>query len=244
MSLNRLLSILGVSGGAGAPLPDALYVAQGAAAGGNGSHGSPFNTLADGLVALAGLGVNFGCLLVSPGDYSAESVLQWAGAGALMLKGYAAGVPFPDPFAGPNPQVQLPSITASNGFPDLYLDNVTLALSQQFNNFTNIFGVGSELQSVLAGNGNLWLRDSRVVGSLIAGGVRLWGCEVQTDTSLHVAGTSLELVGTKLLSFAGPIVFDDAPGVVTVDSYSNFYLVDLSVAITNGTKLVASDVTP
>ena len=230
----------------GAPLPDALYVAQGAATGGNGSIGAPFQTLADGLLALANLGVNFGCLLISPGDYSAEGVLAWNGTGALMLKGYSAGVPFPDPFASPNPQVQLPSITAAIGFPDLYLDNVTSALTQQFNNFTNISGVGCELQTVLTG-GNLWLRNSRMVSSMNVGGdVRLWNCEVQTDSDWHVSGSSVELVGTKIISFgAANIVFDAAPGVVTVDSFSNFYFVALGpIPITNGTKSVAADLTP
>ena len=228
------------------PLPDALYVAQGAAPAGDGSIAKPFQTMADGLLALANLGVSFGCLLISPGDYSGEGVLQWTGAGALMLKGYSAGVPFPDPFAAPNPQVQLPSITAVTGFPDLYLDNVTSALTQQFNNFTNISGVGCELQTIFAG-GNLSLRASRVVSSMNVGGdVRLWNCEAQTDSDWHISGTSLELIGTKIISFgAANIVFDAAPGVVTVDSYSNFYFVALGpIPITNGTKLVAADLTP
>jgi hypothetical protein len=230
--------------GGGAPLPDALYVAQGAAAGGNGAIGTPFNTLADGLTALAALGVNFGCLLISPGDYSAEGVLHWVGTGALMLKGYSAGVPFSDPFASPNPQVQLPSITADTGFPDLYLDNVTEALSTQFNNFTNIFGVGCELQSVITG-GALSLRDSRMIGSMSVGGdVRLWNCEAQTDTNWSVAGTSVELVGSKLNPFTGNILFSGSPGVVTVDDYSNFYVVANTISITNGTKTVAADTTP
>lgn len=227
-------------GGGGVPLPDALYVAQLSPAGGDGSIAKPFNTLADGLLALANLGVNFGALLISPGDYSAEGVLHWVGAGALMLKGYSAGVPFPDPFAGPNPQVQLPSITADVGFPDLYLDNVTSAIPQQFNNFTNIFGVGCELQSVITG-GDLSLRDSRMLGSMSVGGnVRLWNCEAQTDTNWTVAGTSVELVGTKLTTFSAPIVFGGGAGVVTVDDYSNYYFVGLAVAISNGTKLVAA----
>jgi hypothetical protein len=227
----------GPSPGGGAPLPDALYVAIDSPPGGNGSIGAPFNTMAGGLLALAGLGVSFGCLLISPGDYSGEGVLQWTGDGALMLKGYSAGAPFPDPFAAPNPQVQLPSITATVGFPDLYLDNVTSALSQQFNNFTNIFGVGSELQSVLTG-GNLSLRNSRMVGSMTVGGdVRLWNCEVQTDSSWNVNGGLVELVGTKLISFSAPIVFASA-GVVTVDEFSNFYFRARGVAITNGTKQV------
>lgn len=229
-----------MGGGSGAPLPDALYVAQGAAAGGDGSIGAPFNTLADGLTALANIAVNFGCLLISPGDYSGEGVLHWVGTAALMLKGYAAGVPFPDPFLGPNPQVQLPSITADNGAPDLYLDNVTSALPQQYNGFTNIFGVGSELQTVLTA-GNLWLRNSRMLGAMNVGGnVRMWNCEAQTDSNWSVAGTEVELVGTKLTSFSANIVFSGAAGVVTVDSYSNFYFIALGpIAITNGTKAVA-----
>jgi hypothetical protein len=227
----------GPSPGGGAPLPDALYVAQGAAAGGNGSIGAPFDTMAGALLALANLGVNFGALLISPGDYSGEGVLHWVATTALMLKGYSAGVPFPDPFAGPNPQVQLPSITADTGSPDLYLDNVTLALSQQFNGFTNIFGVGCELQSVLTA-GNLSLRASRMVGSMTIGGdLRLWNCEAQTDTNWNVGGALVELVGTKLISFSAPIVFGSA-GVVTVDEFSNFYFVARGVAITNGTKQV------
>jgi hypothetical protein len=226
------------------PLPDALYVAIDAPAGGNGSIGTPFNTIADALLALANLGLAFGCLLIGPGDYSGEGVLQWAGNGALMLKGYSAGVPFPDPFLAPNPQVQLPSITATVPFPDLYLDNVTSAITQQFNNFGTIFGVGSELQTVIT-NGNLWLRDSRLVASISVGGdVRLWNCEAQTDSAWQVAGTAVELVGTKLTTFSAGIVFTGAAGVVTVDDYSNFYVVGLAVPITNGTKLVAADVTP
>ncbi len=227
------------------PLPDALYVAQGSPAGGDGSIAKPFNTMADALAALAGLGVGFGCLLMSPGDYSGEGVLHWTGAGALMLKGYSGGVPFPDPFAAPNPQVQLPSITADTGFPDLYLDNVTSALTQQFNNFTNISGVGCELQTVLTG-GNLWLRDSRMVSSMNVGGdVRLWNCEVSNDSDWHVSGSSVELVGTKIISFgAANIVFDAGPGVVTLDDFSNFYFVALGIPITNGTKTVAADASP
>lgn len=230
--------------GGGAPLPDALYVAQGAAAGGNGAIGTPFNTLAAGLVALANLAVDFPCLLIEPADYSAEGVLHWIGSTALMLKGYSAGVPFPDPFLGPNPQVQLPSITADTGFPDLYLDNVTLALSQQFNNFTNIFGVGCELQSVITA-GDLQLRNSRMLGSMSVGGnVRLWNCETQTDTNWNVGGTSIEFVGTKITAFSAPIVFTGSAGVVTVDDFSNFYFAGIGIAITNGTKTVAGEGPP
>jgi hypothetical protein len=228
------------------PLPDALYVAIDAAAGGDGSIAKPFNTMADGLTALAALGVAFGCLLISPGDYSAEGVLHWTGSGALMLKGYSAGVAFPDPFLAPNPQVQLPSITCDTVGLELYLDNVTSAITQQFNNFGNISGVGCELQTILTG-GNLSLRNSRTLSSMnVIGDVRLWNCEVQTDSDWHISGTSLELIGTKIISFgAANIVFDAAPGVVTVDAYSNFYFVALGpIPITNGTKSVAADLTP
>ena len=226
------------------PLPDALYVAIDAPAGGNGAIGTPFNTMADALLALANLGLAFGCLLIGPGDYSGEGVLHWTGSGALMLKGYSAGVPFPDPFLAPNPQVQLPPITSDTVGLDLYLDNVTEALSTQFANFGNIFGVGCELQTVITGGG-LFLRNSRMVGSMNVGGdVRLWNCVASTDSSWNVAGTSVELVGTQLTSFSAPIVFGGSPGVVFVDAFSNAYFVNLAVAITNGTKAVAASLTP
>ena len=226
------------------PLPDALYVAIDAPAGGDGSIAKPFNTMAAGLLALANLGLAFGCLLIGPGDYSGEGVLHWTGSGALMLKGYSAGVPFPDPFLAPNPQVQLGSITSDTVGLELYLDNVTSAITQQFNNFGNISGVGCELQTIIT-SGNVSLRNSRTLGSMnLTGDLRMWNCEAQTDSSWSIGGTSAELIGTKLTPFTSGIVFTGAPGVVTVDAYSNFFVVGLAIPITNGTKLVAADLTP
>jgi len=229
------------AGGSGSPLPDAVYVSHLAAPGGNGSQGAPFATLADGLLAAANTAADPAIVCIGPGDYSAEGVLAWNSPGRLMLVGYGSEVALP--YAGADGALPiLPSITAAFGLPDLFLDSIELGATQQFNNFTNISGVGSKLTATMLASGDVRLARCTMTGSFqVNGNLYLRDCTTSGDSSWTIGGDTVELVDTTILAFgAASIVFQAAPGTVKVDDFSNFRFVALNIPIANGVKQVIS----
>lgn len=88
----------GGGGGTMIPLPRTAIVAQGTSvplASQNGSFGLPFETMAQAIAALTALGGTDACqIIVFPGNYSSEGILNWGPAAQLLIQSLYPAAPF------------------------------------------------------------------------------------------------------------------------------------------------------
>lgn len=209
------------------PLSNVWFVDQGAAAGGNGSIGQPYNTLAAALTAHAAGGT----FILTPYDYSAEVIAAPLANGDWSFWGLQLGS-WPEGFSAgdfPSPQslTLLPSLTIGTGGSA----NQVALRSVFMSNLAVEQGCSVVLQDVVLDAfaattgpaGGALLRADRCyfngsgVGGAGMGDCQFNDCGFFGSQTLDTAGTNVQLTrcfGETSITFAG------SAGVVNYDPFS------------------------
>jgi hypothetical protein len=176
---------------------------------------TPYGTLAQ---AIAAIGAGTGTIIVVPGDYSAEGMLNF-GAGGVI---YFIALPTV-PILGvsniiPVPPVTINGLSASR---TLYMANV-LSLGSVSNVGNNTELVDSQLNAAVSGSGFVF-RECMLRAAVTAATVALISCRCSVAGGFTITCTnSLQANGTTWLSSAGSPFNLDVTGTIKFDAFSAF----------------------
>lgn len=208
-------------GGANGPLPlwtHAYYVDIATATplpNQTGNIETPFATLAQ---AIAAIGAGTGTIIVVPGDYSAEGMLNFGAGGVIYFIALPTvpilGVPNISPVA----PVIINGLSATR---TLYVAGV-LSIGSVSNVGNNIEFIDSQLNAAVAGAG-LVFRECTLRANITAASVAIINCRCSVAGGFTITCTnSLQVNGTTWLSAAGSPFNLDIAGTVKMDAFSAF----------------------
>jgi hypothetical protein len=174
-----------VSGGSPSiPLSNTRFVDGGIATSGDGSIASPYKTLTTALVSVGSISYPGPTILVTPGDYSSESPLQWMSPGnppvGLTLKSFAGIYTTPNVTAlSGNLSVEGAYISSAIGN-SVILENCSNTIVEA----TYVTGIGSSFNYIFVSS-NLSLKHSTFErGSVIyAGSIMSYNTDNTVDTT-------------------------------------------------------------
>lgn len=244
----KIITITAGDGGEGSvvPLSNTLFVDGGTAVAvpdQDGSIGAPFSTLTAAVAAAAG---NSRTIVITPGNYSAESTITWAAAERLKIVCLSGMVPVSGFEGGTDPDpdgsAKLPSISATAEAGSVHVagcwwDAKTISASDD--DATLRLDACSLINGcTISGFANVDLARSSVNGTISADSVvRASLCQfavsaINVGSSGIVEAMSCQFTGTVGITFTG------GAGTFRVDPVSNYYWELATETLTNGAKVV------
>lgn len=232
--MKNLPSGVTIPSGGGAQISNTRWVDAAAAGGGDGSIGLPFQTIQEGLTALAALAGNKSNLMVFPGQYG-EATPVWAGDHQLLVSNAVSGF-----------WVLGSGNTANQPFLDNQFDCggqlVAFSGIELFEGFTSTAGVdcyGCKIWQLADTTLHANFRQCSLIG--VAGSftsATFESCSFNSGIITFTVDGDIYVTNTSVVGTPGPTFVFPAAGELFVDDMFNYWFIESVATLTNGTKTV------
>lgn len=230
--LNNVPVISGGGGGGGERTPGTAYVATSVATTGNGSPGSPFKTMEEAVTALLADAETDSCILVYPGDYSAEDPIDWSGGSLLIANACGASRTWQGTIGLP----RMPDITISgfgvSQYMGLHLGDILDSFGSGFSVISCEMKDNAQFSCVggVAKFANTQMANS---ADVIAQNIRFEDCELGNGT-YTIAGGQTTVFGC-VFSAASTFVCSGDPALLVIDGWTKAFADAITPTLTNMT---------